>query len=166
MKRAFAAFSAASLLFFSARRCPAPIAEETPTPAPTSTAMTTPLASVPAKQNAARFAGTWTGKIKFAMNMNEMDYTLMVNQEATSLILKSPRIGEYARPTTINAGALSWKAGPHDGNLWTLTPNPDGQTATVKVKPGANPEVTATFQRAKPMTLPPNGAGVRPRTHQ
>lgn len=98
--------------------------------------------------------------------MNEMDYTLMVNQDGTSLILKSPRIGENARPTSINGGTLSWKAGPRDGNLWTLTPNPDGQTATVKVKPGAAPEVTATFQRAKPLTLPPNRAGGRSKGRQ
>ena len=148
MKRAFAAFSAGSLLILLAHRMPAPIAEETPTPSPTSTAMTEPSANVASKQDAARFSGTWTGKIKFGGPANELDYTLMVNQDATSLIMKSQRFGEYARPTTINAGALSWKAGPHDGILWTLTPNPGGQTATVNVKPAVGAEGTATFQRA------------------
>ena len=165
MKRAFAAFSAATLLIFSAHRCPAPIEEETPTPSPTSTAMTTPAVSAPSKQEAARFAGTWTGRIKFAEMANDGEFTLMINPEATSLILKTPRFGESAHPTTINGGTVWWKAGPRDGNLWTLTPNPGGQTALVKVKPAAGTEGSATFQRAKPGPMP-NRAGMRPKARQ
>jgi hypothetical protein len=149
MKRAFAAFSTVTLLILLAHRCPAPIEEESPTPSPASTAITTLSVSAPSKQETARFAGTWTGRIKFAEMANEGEFTLMINPEATSLILKTPRFGESAHPTTINGGTVWWKAGPRDGNLWTLTPNPDGQTALVKVKPAVGTEGSATFQRGE-----------------
>jgi hypothetical protein len=146
-------------LLLSTHRLPAPIEEETPSPSPTPTAITTPTVAAPSKQEAARFAGNWTGRIKFGGYANEVDYTLMINQEATSLILKSPRIGEIARPASLNGNTLSWKAGPHDANLWTLTPNPDGQTAVVKAKPTTGPEGTATFQRGESLMKRGHGGG-------
>ena len=131
-----------------AHRSPAPIQE------------TSPLS----KQEVARFAGTWTGRIKFGVNAGEVEYTLVINPEATSMIQKSLRFGENARPTTVNAGTLSWTAGPKTGNAWTLTPNPDGRTALVKVKPASGREGTATFQRIE--TSPKRnarGAGAKAR---
>jgi hypothetical protein len=147
------------LLILTARRSPAPIEEETPSPSPTSTTVTTQPGSPPAKQELARFAGTWTGKIKFAEMANEGEFTLMINPEATSLILKTPRFGESAHPTTVNGGTVWWKAGPRDGNLWTLTPNPDGQTALVKVKPATGAEGSATFQRGESSMKRVHGGG-------
>jgi hypothetical protein len=134
------------LLLLSAQRSPAPIQEtqETPSPSPTPAANATP-----SRQEAARFAGTWTGKIKFGGNAAEVEYTLVINPEATSMIQKSQRFGEFARPTTVNASTLSWTTGPKNGITWTLTPNPDGQTASVKVKPVTGEEGTATFQRVE-----------------
>jgi len=117
-----------SLLLLSTQRSPAPIQESL------------------SKQDAARFAGTWTGRIKFG-NAGEVQLTLIINPQATSLIHKSKRFGETAHPTTVNAGTLSWTAGVRNGNRWTLTPNPDGQTAVVKVKPLTGGEGAATFQR-------------------
>jgi hypothetical protein len=137
------------ILLLSAQRLPAPIEEETPSPSPASTVSAAPSAAALSKQEAARFAGTWTGKIKFGGNPNEVEYTLMVNPEATSLIMKSLRFGEFARSTTLNGNALRWTAGPKNGNVWTLAPNPDGQTALVKAKPAAGAEGNATFQRTK-----------------
>ena len=129
------------LLLLSTHRLPAPIQDTQETPSPS--------ASTPSRQQAARFAGTWIGKIKFAGFAVEVEYTLMVNPEATSLIMKSLRLGELARPTTLNGNALTWTAGPKNGNVWTLAPNPDGQTALVKVKPAAGAEGNATFQRTE-----------------
>jgi hypothetical protein len=118
-----------SLLLLSAEHSPAPIQESL------------------SKQEAARFAGTWTGRIKFGGNLDAVEFTLVINPEATSMIQSSRRFGEFTHPTTVNAGVLSWIAGPTNRNVWTLTPNPDGQTAVVKVKPVAGGEGAATFQR-------------------
>jgi hypothetical protein len=121
-----------SLLLLSTHRSPAPIQESL------------------SKQEAARFAGTWTGRIKFGGNLDAVEFTLVINPEATSMIQSSRRFGEFTHPTTVNAGVLSWIAGPTNRNVWTLTPNPDGQTAVVKVKPVAGEEGAATFQRVEP----------------
>jgi hypothetical protein len=135
------------VLLLSAQRLPAPIEEETPAPA--STVSAAPSAAAFSKQEAARFAGTWTGKIKFGGNLNEVEYTFVINPDATSLIMKSLRFGEFARPTTLNGNALTWTAGPKNGNVWTLAPNPEGQTALVKVKLATGAEGNATFQRTE-----------------
>jgi hypothetical protein len=134
------------LLLLSAQRSPAPIQEtqETPSPSPTPAASATP-----SRQEAARFAGTWSGRIKFGGNASEVEFTLMINPEATSMIQKSQRLGELAHPTTVNAGTLSWTTGAKNGITWTLTPSPDEQTAAVKVKPATGEEGTATFQRVE-----------------
>lgn len=155
------------LLLLSAERSPAPIAEETPSPTPTasSTAASSAAANQLSRQDAARFAGTWTGKIKFGGFAAEVEYTLVINSEATSLILKSQRTGENARPTTVNNGTLSWTTGVRDSNAWTLTPNPDGHTALVKVKPSAGADGTATFQRSY-APIKRGRAGARLKTHQ
>jgi hypothetical protein len=76
------------------------------------------------------------------------------------MIQKSVRFGELTHPTTVNGGVLSWIAGPKNGNVWTLTPNPDGQTAVVKVKPVLGGESAATFQRSESPTKP-GRAGAR-----
>jgi len=161
-------FAGTLFLLLSTQRSPAPIQEETPSPTPSptpsATAAVTPSGQL-SKLEAARFAGTWTGKIKFGGFANEVDYTLVINPEATSLILKSQRLGENARPTTVSDGTLSWKAGPKDGNLWTLTPNADGQTALVKVKPSAGAEGTATFQRTE-APAKRGRPGARPKARQ
>lgn len=169
MKRTLALFCVSSLLLLlSTQRSPAPIEEETPSPTPTPAQSASPSATAVSplpRQEAARFAGTWTGKIKFGGNMAEVEYTLIVNPEATSMIQRSQRFGENARPTTVNAGTLSWTAGVRDGNLWTLTPNPDGHSALVKVKPAAGAEGTAIFQRTDAPTKR-GRAGARAKARQ
>jgi len=139
-----------ALIVITAHRLPAPIQEVPETPTPTPRSQPNPLPSTtPERADPAQFAGTWTGKIKFGGNLNEVEYTLMVNPDATSLIMKSLRFGEFARPTTLNGKALTWTAGPKNGNVWTLAPNLDGQTALVKVNLAAGAEGNATFQRTE-----------------
>jgi len=160
------------LLLLSSQRSPAPIQEtqESPSPSPTplatataATATTTPSVSL-SRQEAARLAGTWSGKIKFG-RFGDVEFTLVINPDATSLIQKSQRFGERAHPTNVNAGTLSWTAGEKSDHAWTLTPNPDGQTALTTLKLPSGVESTAIFQRAQ---SPPrrNGLGPRSKSHQ
>jgi hypothetical protein len=155
-------------LIIAAHRLPAPIEEEA-SPSPTATRQATappaPTATGPLlKRQAARFAGTWTGKIKFG-NTSDVEFTFIINPEATSMIQKSKRFGEHAHPTTVNANTISWTAGAKNAITWTLTPNSDGQTAVVKVKPISGEESTATFQRTESPSKHPR-AGARAKSRQ
>jgi TIR domain/F5/8 type C domain len=102
----------------------------------------------PSRAPAARFAGTWEGK----MTIGTTDYyiTLNVNADATSLLQESKRGGQPAQqhphPTTINGETLVWIGGDSGNVGWRFTPNADGQTAsaTTSMAGMAN---TATFTR-------------------
>jgi hypothetical protein len=172
------------LLVASRERLPAPISEiATPTPSPQespspqlrpgekwkpqaeqgkqSSAKESPAAT-PNSQTAARFAGTWSGKITFGTS-GVVELTLIVNSSATSLIQKSKTFGEHSHATTYTAGTLSWKGGRNDGFSFTLAPNADGLTAVVTSKPKSGRTSTGTFKRVKPGQAPANSATPRKR---
>jgi hypothetical protein len=78
---------------------------------------------------AARFAGTWTGRItigKFA----DTDATLVISTDGTSVAQRS-QAGVWTRPLTCDGKLLSWQTGPTNKVAWTLTLNPDEQSALV-----------------------------------
>jgi hypothetical protein len=116
------------------QRLPAPISEvESPTPTPAVAPAAQPRKS-PAKPKskptgAARFAGIWTGRItidKFA----DTDVTLVISTDGTSVAQRS-QAGVWTRPLTYDGKLLSWQTGPTNKVAWTLTLNPDGQSALV-----------------------------------
>jgi hypothetical protein len=72
--------------------------------------------------------------------------TVLINPDGTSLKASS-RHGTAIRPTTVNGNTLSWTGGIKNDVLWTLAPNPDGQTASVTRKWGKQ-VTSATFRRA------------------
>jgi hypothetical protein len=151
-----------ALFLTTVHRLPAPIQEvpdtPTPTPAPTSQSQPSSLPSdVPGRPDPARFAGTWTGKIKIGKGA-DVDITLVVNPEANSLTQKSTRLGERvhetSHPTAISGDTLSWQGGQTNNIAWRLTPNPDGQTALATTKGATGVENTAIFQRVQPASSP------------
>jgi hypothetical protein len=106
----------------------------------------------------------WTGKIQFG-NAGEVEFTLIVNPEATSLVQKSKIFGEFAHATIYSGGILSWTAGAKNDVAWTLTPNPDGKTAVATLKTRNNQPSSATFQRAEP-GLKRNRGSARSKPHK
>jgi hypothetical protein len=141
-----------ALLHVTAHRLPAPIQEvpEAPTSAPRLKSHPLPTAS-PKRADPARFAGSWTGKMK--IGTVDFDITLVVNPEATSLTQRSKRVGQPAQqhvhPTTASGRTLFWRGGQLDNVAWTLIPNPDGQTASATTKT-AGIENTAIFRKVSP----------------
>jgi hypothetical protein len=141
------------VLLLMTHRCPAPIEEiqQAPTPAPTVAAIPqrppvtapTPAVSTGAT-GAARFAGTWMGKINM-QKLGEVGVTLVVNADGTSVQMKS-KMNNAGRPLTYNGKVLSWQGGAQNNIPWTLTLNPDGQTA-VATRAFAGTTTTATFKR-------------------
>jgi hypothetical protein len=147
----------ATWFFATAQRAPAPIQEvsESPTPTPTPTLQVQPNPMPNAKHeraDPASFAGTWAGRIKIG-NGGEVHVTLAVNSDATSLTQNSKRMGELTHPTTVNGHTLSWRGGKSNNVEWTLTPNPDGQTALAGTKMGGITG-TAIFKRVQPAPSP------------
>ena len=110
------------------------------------------------RANPASFAGTWAGRIKIGTG-GEVHVTLAVNSDATSLTQNSKRMGELTHPTTVNGQTLSWRAGKANNVEWTLTPNPDGQTALAGTRMGGITD-TAIFKRVpsapQPSPAPPS----------
>ena len=146
------------LLLTTAHQLPAPIQEVPETPTPTPQSQPNPVPSTtPERAEAARFAGTWAGRIKVG-KAADLDITLVVNPEATSLLQKSTRLGEQVHqnthPTTVSGRTLSWLGGQTNNIAWTLTPNPDGQTALATTKWATGVENTAIFQRVQPAPQP------------
>src|SRR5437868_10952795 len=108
MKRTLALLLTVALLFVTAHRLPAPIQEvpESPTPAPADAAMVQPKKSppkpkekpsaeasakpqrktttAPPRTGAARFAGTWIGRIT-ADKMGDVDVTLTISTDGRSV---------------------------------------------------------------------------------
>ena len=121
--RTLVCFIAFTLLVTTAQRLPAPIQEvpQSPTPGPTVR---------PAKPTgAARFAGTWTGRItidKFA----DTDVRLVISTDGRS-VAQSSKAGVWTRPLTYDGKLLSWQTGPTNAVAWTLALNPDEQSALV-----------------------------------
>ena len=175
MKGALRYACVVGILFISTYDLPAPIEEETPSPSPTPTATATPSTSSSGtspnalpRHEATRFAGTWTGKIKFG-KAGEMEITLIVNAEANALIQKS-RFGESGHVTTRTDSTLSWQTGVKNEISWTLTPAPGEQTALVTRRIGGT-TTTATFRRVvqtdKMVTTPaPRRPHPRQKTNQ
>jgi hypothetical protein len=121
-----------ALLVMTAHRLPAPI-EESPTPAPTVAPAAEPRKSPPKPKSkptgAARFAGTWTGRItidRFA----DTDVRLIISTNGTS-VAQTSQAGVWTRPLTYDGKLLSWRTGPTNRVSWTLQLNPDEQSALV-----------------------------------
>ena len=125
----------AALLLIASHRLPAPIVEESPTPTPAVTPGAQPKKSLsPPKpkskpSGAARFAGTWTGRItidKFA----DTDVRLVISTDGRS-VAQTSQAGVWTRPLTYDGKLLSWQTGPTNAVAWTLALNPDEQRALV-----------------------------------
>lgn len=155
-----------------AHNLPAPIQEvqETPTPTPTAAIATptvpklqpNPAATpvlVPAANGAARYAGTWTGKINM-QKLGDVDVTLVISTDGTS-VQQGSRMGKAQRPSTSNGKIISWKTGAQNNIPWTFTPNSDGQTAVV-TRTLAGTTTTANFKRVAAESggnVTPSGTG-------
>jgi hypothetical protein len=169
MKRTLALLLTVALLLVTAHRLPAPIHEvpESPTPTPAEQAKpkktqakpksveSEPKAksaskpsATPAPQSPARFAGTWTGRIKIG-NQGDFDVTLVVNSEATSLTQSTNRSPQHVHPTITSGRTLLWRGGNLNNVAWTLTPKPNGQTASATTKT-TGIENTAIFRKVSP----------------
>ena len=173
MKRFFT--TATFCLFVSLltlQESPAPIVEEEkPTPAPSAAQSEAPKrkhsskskavseepssakietrarpTAAPTLQGPARFAGTWTGKINSGV-VGNIQIKLVTSADARS-VTDSSNYGGTTYATRLKGNTLDWHAGWLKEITWTLTPNPDGQTAAVTSKSVLGVVTSATFSRS------------------
>jgi len=137
-----------SLIAFllTTHRLPAPITEESPTPATAPSANPKPKrASKPkvindnVEKNATspkrvtaptpiqnRFDGTWMGTVPNLPFVGNVDYTLLVSAGGMSVVEKTANFGTNNFQASSDGYTMRWDA---NGTAFTLTPNSDGQTA-------------------------------------
>ena len=160
------------LLLATSERLPAPIQEvpESPTPAPAVAPTVEPKKSppkpkakpsaepsakpptktiaAPPRTGAARFAGTWIGRIT-ADRMGDVDVRLVISTDGTS-VAQTSKAGVWTRPLTYDGKILSWQTGPTNAVAWTLKLNPDEQSVLVTRNWSRN-ESRAIFKRVHPI---------------
>jgi hypothetical protein len=144
----------AALLLITAHRLPAPIQEipESPSPTPAVAPGAQPKKSLSQPKprskpsGAARFAGTWTGKITIDKFSNT-DLTLVISADGKS-VAQTSQAGVWSRPLAYDGKRLSWLTGPTNKVAWTLTLNPDEQTALV-VRIWSGIETKGTLKRGR-----------------
>lgn len=154
LRRAICFLFTIALLLITAHRLPAPISEENPTPAseqtPKPKAKRSPKlkavaedtdktvaqrtrAAVPTPtpiQN--RFDGAWVGTLNNLPFTGNVEFTLFVSGSGTSVIEKSANFGSNTFQSNCDGNTMRWET----GSSWTLTPNPDGQTALITCNSG------------------------------
>jgi hypothetical protein len=142
------------LLLLSTQRSPAPISEENPTPASEQTPkprikrsakpkaiadgadktagqrMRAPVATPTPIQD--RFDGAWVGTLNNLPFTGNVEFTLFVSGSGTSVIEKSANFGSNTFQSNCDGNTMRWET----GSSWTLTPNPDGQTALITCNSG------------------------------
>jgi len=134
----------------TAHRLPAPISEENPTPSPEKAAKPKPKrTSKPEKESSGstrsrattapnatpiqnKFDGTWMGTLNNLPFVGNLDDTLFVSGGGTAVTEKSVNFGTHDFQVNCDGSTMRWETGAS----WTLTPNPDGQTALITCNSG------------------------------
>ena len=150
----------AVLLLLTAHRLPAPIQEvqESPTPAPTAKSKSRPVpkrkSGSEASESAAnsvrrpaflkqrRFPGTWSGTMP-ETSWGNLATELVVDQTETTMEWQesSKRKGLARAQLAGNTLQASFPAGIRTAK-WSLTPEPDGATARVRLQAFMNDQIT------------------------
>ena len=144
-----------ALLLITAHRLPAPIQEvpESPAPAPEQSAkpktkrIVKPKASESAENprkariaapssdtimpHGSLFDGTWTGTLNNVPFAGNIEYTLIIAGNGTSVTEKTANWGTKTVRATGDDTTVRWQ--PVDNCAWTLTPNSDGQTGLATI---------------------------------
>ena len=62
--------------------------------------------------------------------MGDVDVTLVISMDGKS-VAQTSKAGVWTRPLTYDGKLISWQTGPTNAVAWTLTLNPDEQSALV-----------------------------------
>jgi hypothetical protein len=171
MKQTLALLLTVALLSITAQRLLAPIQEvpESPTPAPEQSAKPKPkrtikpkvasedsekstkrkAASPPNQLQRPKFAGIWRGTLAFGL-AGDLHLTLVINDEGTSVTESGGLVGTITFRASNDGKTVSWHSGALNAIAWTLTPNPDGQTALLTAKSVFIGSPSAVFRKASP----------------
>ena len=167
MKRTLVPFLIVALFLISAHRLPAPIQEvpESPTPAPTvaptakpkpkpsatpkpkaeaSETATNPASQQPSSKQS-RFAGTWVGTMP-EVPWGNVATELVVDQTETTMEWQESGKQKGRAKARLSGNALQASFQVGVTATWSITPQPDGATARVRLQAFMNDQ-TAVFHR-------------------
>jgi hypothetical protein len=165
MKRTLVFCLAAALLLSTVHRAPAPISEESPTPARQQVAKPKPKRLTEAKTNrnakpstskssptpssSKRFAGTWSG-IMAEVPWGNVAVKLVVDSTETTMEWWGAGTNHGTVKAQLSGNTLHarFPAG-FTTATWSITPQLDGATAQVRLQAFMNDE-TAVFRRTSP----------------
>jgi hypothetical protein len=158
MKHALQCICAAGIVFISAPQSPAPIVEE-PTPAPKEAkpkptrkaqpkiergAQASPRTPTPAPVKP--FAGTWSGTMP-EIPWGNVETELTVDQTESTMQWRDKLDNKNLTATaTRNGNTISAHFPGWPKPVWYITPNPDGQTANIRLTAFMNDD-HAVFRR-------------------
>ena len=152
MKRTLAFCLTVALLLSTTQRAPAPISEESPTPAPkqsvkpkrtikpgandsseSSTKRQTPSPTPKSQSTSNRnpFDGTWAGTLNNAPFVGTVEDTFVISASGTSVIERLGKLSPKLFQTTCDGITIRWI---NSTCTDTITPNSDGKTALVTIK--------------------------------
>ena len=157
-------FAAAAIFFTLVTRLPAPISEESPTPAlkraikpkvgtASSESSTKPKTASPQPKaqttpNPKRpYTGTWTGVVTWGI-WGDYEHTIIIDDQQTIMSVKSISTvhgGTGTARASIDSNGITGQLSGLNGK-WTLQPFPDGKTANVRVT-GVLLDTSAIFRR-------------------
>jgi len=86
--------------------------------------------------------------------MGDVDVTLVISTDGTS-VAQTSKAGVWTRPLTYDGKRLSWETGPTNKVAWTLTLNPDEQSAVV-TRSWSAVQHTGIFKRVRYTEAPPD----------
>lgn len=155
----------AAVLVSTAHRSPAPISEipETPTPAPTEPMKSKPKRTSKPKANSeanesatnpareqpspkpSRFAGTWVGTMP-EVPWGNVATELIVDETGTTMQWQESGKQKGTEKARLSGDTLQATFQVGVAAIWSLTPQPDGATARVRLQAFMNDQ-TAVFHR-------------------
>ena len=141
MNRTLALLLSVAFFLVATHQLPAPIAEESPTPAPKRTIKhnTSEDSQRPTKRqtpsppknqatpNRNPFDGTWIGTVNNLPFVGDVVFTLVITASGSGVRESSPQTGIQNFRAACDGSTMKWKAGSNFS--WTFVLNPDGKTA-------------------------------------
>ena len=156
MKRSLLLCLTTGFLLSTTHRLPAPISEESPTPAPEQSAKPKPTVKPKASESSESstkqrnaFDGTWVGRENLGGFVGNIQSTQVISGSG-AVVRSTSRLGAFTWSATCDGKTMQWSVKTKYGSgVRTFTPNNDGKTALMIFQSG-DFHSSATFSKTSP----------------
>jgi hypothetical protein len=156
MKRSLLLCLTTGFLLSTTHRLPAPISEESLTPAPEQSAKPKPTVKPNASESSESstkqrnaFDGTWVGTENLGGSVGNIQSTQVISGSG-AVVRSTSRLGVFTWSATCDGKTMQWSVKTKYGSgVRTFTPNNDGKTALMIFQSG-DFHSSATFSKTSP----------------